>query len=294
MLEFFSNRCDLPLIMAPKKIAPIFAAKQGPKKRKAAESDEPPAAKAAKGESSAEAPTTVSAVASGGLQAALVASIECPKWREALDKELAGPKFRQVCEKVEKDLKAGEKVFPPQNQIFAAFNHAKWDDLKVVIIGQDPYHDDGQAHGLCFSVNSGVAVPPSLKNMYTELEADIPGYKRPDHGNLEAWAKQGVLLLNASLTVIAHKANSHANIGWQNFTNGVIKVLNEKHNKLVFLLWGGFAQRKGKLIDKSKHRVLEAAHPSPLSVNKWRGCKTFSKCNAALKELGKEPVNWQN
>eukprot|EP00667_Euglena_gracilis_P015227 EG_transcript_15829 len=305
--------------MAPKKAFPLFAAekRKTPDTDRATEADgEAPPAKAAKTAAKAgakaaaksaakakpakpSAPATSSSApaspeGAGTLQKELTASIVDPKWQAVLAKQLQSTTFQKICQKLEQDTAAGETIFPPRDRIFAAFNYAKWDDLKVVIIGQDPYHDDGQAHGLCFSVNVGVAVPPSLKNMYTELESDIPGYKRPSHGNLEAWAAQGVLLLNASLTVIAHKANSHSGIGWQEFTDNVIKVISEQHSGLVFLLWGGFAQKKGKLVDKKKHRVLEAAHPSPLSANKWKGCKAFSKCNAALKELGKAPINWQN
>ena len=229
-----------------------------------------------------------------GFVGELVRSVTCPVWGGLLKKDFHSELFQKICHTLEADYAKGRQVFPPRSQIFAAFNHARWDDLKVVIIGQDPYHGVGQAHGLCFSVNHGIKPPPSLVNMYTELEADIPGFKRPMHGNLEAWARQGVLLLNASLTVLAHEANSHAKIGWQTFTDNVIKLINQKHDGVVFLLWGGFAHKKGKLVDKRKHRVLEAAHPSPLSVTKWRGCKAFSKCNAALVELGKTPIDWKN
>ena len=149
--------------------------------------------------------------------------------------------------------------------------------VRVVIIGQDPYHGASQAHGLCFSVSRGVAVPPSLRNIYTELEADVPGFKRPSHGNLESWARRGVLLLNATLTVRSGEANSHEKYGWQTFTDSVIHVLNARATPIVFILWGGFAQKKGKMINRNRHHVIEAAHPSPLSVTKFRGCKVFSK-----------------
>ena len=204
--------------------------------------------------------------------------------------------FHKICEKLENDRFEGLQVFPPRDKIFAAFNHSTWDNLKVVIIGQDPYHKQGQAHGLSFSVNFGIAVPPSLRNIYTELENDVQGFRRPSHGNLEAWASQGVLLLNASLTVIEGKPNSHQDIGWKLFTDSVIRVINKEHDGVVFLLWGAFAKKKGQLVDRTKHRVFEAAHPSPMAANRggWFGCQAFSKCNTALMELGKLPVNWQN
>jgi uracil-DNA glycosylase len=160
-----------------------------------------------------------------------------------------------------------------------------------VLLGQDPYHDDGQAHGLCFSVQGTVKPPPSLVNMFKELTTDIPGFKMPKHGNLVSWARQGVLLLNASLTVEAHKANSHSKCGWLAFTDDVLKMISASHpSRLVFLLWGGFAKKKASLIDGKKHVVIECAHPSPLSATHWFGCKTFSKCNKALEQLGKQTI----
>ena len=183
-------------------------------------------------------------------------------------------------------------VYPPPESVFATFNLTPLRDVRVVILGQDPYHGAHQAHGLAFSVCRGVAVPPSLKNIYTELEQDVPGFKRPAHGNLEAWARRGVLLLNASLTVRAHEANSHEKWGWQTFTDAVVRTLNQRSEPLVFILWGGFAQKKGKMINRSKHHVIEAAHPSPLSVTKFRGCKCFSKANQALVKRGMDEVDW--
>jgi uracil-DNA glycosylase len=225
--------------------------------------------------------------------ATLTQSLRDAAWKEALKDEFAKPYFASIAEFVASERSKGT-VHPPAENVFEAFNVASLDDVKVVILGQDPYHEPGQAHGLCFSVPHGIKPPPSLKNMYKELVTDISGFKAPEHGNLMQWAKQGVLLLNATLTVReGHtEANSHSKCGWQQFTDAVIRVLNEHTENVVFLLWGGFAQKKGQIIDKSRHRVLESAHPSPLSFKKWQGCKAFSKCNEALRELGYTEVDW--
>lgn len=189
--------------------------------------------------------------------------------------------------------KSHYKVFPRGSQIFSAFNLTPIDKVKLVIIGQDPYHGPGQAHGLCFSVQHGVKIPPSLLNIYKELKTDVD-FEIPKHGNLEYWAEQGVFLINATLTVRANAAGSHQNKGWEIFTDTVISKLNEKCNNLVFLLWGRYAQAKEKIIDPSKHLVLKAAHPSPLSAyNGFFGCKHFSKSNDYLQKLGKTPIDWQ-
>lgn len=214
-----------------------------------------------------------------------------PGWKAALEKEFVKPYFVDLAAKVAAEREK-KKVYPPKDQVFSALNLTPLDDVRVVILGQDPYHGAGQAHGLSFSVPPGIAVPPSLKNIYTELEADMPGFKRPSHGNLEAWARRGVLLLNATLTVRASEANSHEKYGWQTFTDAVVRVLSQRKEPLVFLLWGGFAQRKGKVIGRLHHKVIETAHPSPLSVTKWRGCKCFSKANEWLVGKGKDPVDW--
>ena len=177
--------------------------------------------------------------------------------------------------------------------MFNAFNATPLADVRVVILGQDPYHGPGQAHGLCFSVRRGVPPPPSLKNIYKELATDLPGFVKPDHGNLQSWAEQGVFLLNASLSVRQGEANSHAKLGWQEFTDEVIKVLNRQPQKIVFILWGGFAQKKACRLNEAKHCVLKAAHPSPLSVTKFLGCKVFSRANAFLAKEGKEEVDWR-
>ncbi len=183
-------------------------------------------------------------------------------------------------------------IYPDMYDIFNALRYTSYSDVKAVMIGQDPYHGRGQAHGLCFSVKKGVDVPPSLKNMYKELESDI-GFKAPRHGELIEWAKQGVLMLNAVLTVREGEANSHKGMGWEIFTDRVIELLNEREEPIVFLLWGGNARRKKALITNPKHHVLEAAHPSPLSAyNGFFGCRHFSKTNQILKEMGQTPIDW--
>jgi uracil-DNA glycosylase len=183
-------------------------------------------------------------------------------------------------------------VYPPGSQIFNAFNQTPFHNVKVVILGQDPYHGPGQAHGLCFSVSNGVAQPPSLVNILKEINSDL-GIPIPKHGNLEKWAKNGVLLLNATLTVRAHQAGSHQNKGWEQFTDAAIKAISEQHKGIVFLLWGAYAQAKSKIIDSTKHYILTAPHPSPLSVYRgFSGCKHFSKTNNILRDNGKEEIDW--
>ena len=185
------------------------------------------------------------------------------------------------------------QCFPPGKYIFNAFNLCPFDDVKVVIIGQDPYHEIGQAHGLSFSVNDGVQFPPSLINIFKEIEMDL-GKPMPNSGNLTRWAQQGVLLLNATLTVRAHAAGSHQRKGWETFTDAAIKALSDERENLVFILWGGYARSKKSLIDMSKHLVLESVHPSPLSANRggWFGNHHFSRCNAYLEEHGKKAIDW--
>ncbi|PIO68655.1 uracil-DNA glycosylase [Teladorsagia circumcincta] len=185
-------------------------------------------------------------------------------------------------------------VFPPRDEIFSAFNLTPLNKIRVVIIGQDPYHGVGQAHGLSFSVKKGVPPPPSLKNIYKELCNDIPGFVTPDHGFLEKWALQGVFMLNATLTVESGKANSHEKIGWQKFTDKVISLISLNTTGVVFLLWGGFARKKESLVDLKKHAVIKTAHPSPLSASKWFGCKCFSKTNAELSRMGRPPIDWKS
>lgn len=185
-------------------------------------------------------------------------------------------------------------VFPAKGDVFNAFKLTKFDDIKVVILGQDPYHNDGQAHGLSFSVPHGMQQPPSLKNIFKELLTDIPGFTYPKHGDLSTWAKQGVLLLNATLTVRAHQAASHQKQGWEEFTDAIIKKISDEKEGVVFLLWGSYAQKKTIYIDERKHLVLKSVHPSPLSVYRgFFGCKHFSQTNLYLQKQNKNPINWQ-
>ncbi|MEI6123443.1 MAG: uracil-DNA glycosylase [Bacteroidota bacterium] len=212
-------------------------------------------------------------------------------WKQILEPEFNSEYFILLKEKLLEEKKH-YVVYPPGAQIFAAFNHTAFDKVKVVIIGQDPYHGPGQANGLCFSVSLGIKKPPSLENIFKELKSDL-GMEIPKSGNLEKWANQGVLLLNASLTVRANTPNAHQDFGWQTFTNAVIKRLSDEKNGLVFLLWGKFAQGKETLIDRAKHTVLKAAHPSPFSAyNGFMGCKHFSKANDILKGMGKDAIDW--
>jgi len=213
-------------------------------------------------------------------------------WKEVLMNEFRSPYFAQLKTFLVEEKKSNT-VYPPGQSIFSAFNFTPFDKVKVVIIGQDPYHGAGQANGLCFSVADGIPKPPSLLNIFKELNSDL-GIPVAKSGNLEKWAQQGVLLLNATLTVRANQAGSHQNKGWEPFTDAVIMALSEKKEGLVFLLWGAFAQAKAKMIDTSKHHVLKAAHPSPLSAyNGFNGCKHFSKTNEILGKMGKEEINWR-
>jgi uracil-DNA glycosylase len=214
-----------------------------------------------------------------------------PEWLEVLQPEFAKPYFKELKSFLlaEKEL---YRVYPPGSRIFAAFEFTPFSQVKVVILGQDPYHGDRQAHGLCFSVPDGIAVPPSLVNIYKELSTDL-GVPVPQTGNLEKWAKQGVLLLNATLTVRANQAGSHQRRGWENFTDEVIRQLSARHTGLVFILWGSYAQAKESMIDTSKHFILKAVHPSPLSVYRgFFGCRHFSKANELLVKQRKQPVDW--
>lgn len=216
-----------------------------------------------------------------------------PRWKELLKDEFSKPYFQQIVLHLKTERTQGKTIYPPGPFIFNAFDTTPIDNVKVVILGQDPYHGPGQAHGLCFSVQKGIAPPPSLVNIFKELHDDI-GITIPNHGNLTHWAQQGVFLLNASLTVRAGEPMSHAKIGWASFTDIVIKKISEQKEHVVFLLWGKFAQDKKILIDESKHLVLKAAHPSPLSAhNGFMGCKHFSKTNAWLMSKGIDPVDWQ-
>jgi uracil-DNA glycosylase len=213
-------------------------------------------------------------------------------WKSKLDPEFEKEYFIRLSEFIKDEYKS-KTIYPPGSLIFNAFNLCSFQNVKAVIIGQDPYHGPGQAHGLCFSVREGTDFPPSLKNIFKEIESDL-GIKRPFSGNLERWAAQGVLLLNATLTVRAHQAGSHQKKGWEQFTDSVISILNNEKKNIVFFLWGAYAQKKGESIDRSKHLILESVHPSPLSASRgFFGNKHFSKCNEYLKAHGIEPVNWE-
>jgi uracil-DNA glycosylase len=214
-------------------------------------------------------------------------------WKRVLGEEFEKDYFKQLTAFVKHEYTSG-KCFPPGSRIFSAFDHTPFKNVRVVILGQDPYHGPGQANGLCFSVQKGITNPPSLVNIFRELQSDLD-LPFPEQGDLEPWADQGVLLLNATLTVRAHQAGSHQNKGWELFTDATIRVLSEQRENLVFLLWGGYAKKKGAKIDKNKHLVLTSGHPSPLSANRglWFGNKHFSKTNNYLKEIGKEPINWR-
>jgi uracil-DNA glycosylase len=220
-----------------------------------------------------------------------------PSWKARVGDWLLRPEMRELAAFLRQRKAAGARVFPPGPQIFAAFDATPFEQVKVVVLGQDPYHGYGQAHGLCFSVMPGVPVPPSLLNIYKELEDDtgvVPPFRRPDHGCLLPWAWQGVLLLNAVLTVEEGRAGAHQGKGWEGFTDHVVDVLNREREGLVFLLWGSYAQQKGKVIDTHRHRVLKAPHPSPLSAHRgFFGCRHFSQANDYLQRHGQPPVDWR-
>lgn len=212
-------------------------------------------------------------------------------WKNVLNEEFQKEYFIKLKQFLIEEKKR-YMVYPPGSQIFAAFNQTPFNKVKVVILGQDPYHGQGQAHGLCFSVPKGVPMPPSLQNIFKELNSDL-GLPIPTHGNLEKWARQGVLLLNATLTVRANQAGSHQNKGWEIFTDATIRSLSDQCKGLVFMLWGNYAQAKASIIDSRKHFILTAPHPSPLSASRgFFGCKHFSKTNRLLLSVGKEPIDW--
>ncbi len=215
-----------------------------------------------------------------------------PSWKEQLGSEFHSPYFKELKGFLVSEKLKNKIIYPPGSKIFSAFNHTPFENVKVVLIGQDPYHGAGQAHGLSFSVPDGVAPPPSLMNMLKELNSDL-GIPIPKKGNLEKWANQGVLLLNATLTVQANNAGSHQGKGWEKFTDAVIRTISEKKKGVVFLLWGNFAKKKAELIDTSKHFILTAAHPSPLAGGAFFGSKHFSKTNELLKQQGLEPIDWR-
>ncbi|RVU00575.1 uracil-DNA glycosylase [Mucilaginibacter limnophilus] len=217
-----------------------------------------------------------------------------PSWLNILKDEFEKDYMIRLKQFLKEEKEAGHKVYPKGSDIFNAFNKTPFNNLKVVLLGQDPYHGPNQAHGLSFSVQKGINPPPSLKNIYKELQSDIPGFTIPSHGELTEWAEQGVMLLNATLTVRAGSPGSHQKKGWEIFTDTVIKTISEQKEGIIFLLWGKFAQAKTELIETQKHHVLKAAHPSPYSAdNGFFGCRHFSKTNTILEKEGKQPIDWQ-
>lgn len=217
-----------------------------------------------------------------------------PSWLAVLQDEFGKPYMVKLKQFLQQEKQDGQIVYPKNADIFNAFNTTHFDDVKVVILGQDPYHGAHQAHGLSFSVQKGIAIPRSLINIYKELQNDIPGFKIPAHGNLEEWAKQGVLLLNATLTVRAGTPGSHQKKGWEEFTDEVIKTISDKKEGIVFILWGAFAQSKAILIDQQKHFIIRSAHPSPFSAERgFFGSRPFSKTNEILRKEGKKEIDWQ-
>lgn len=216
-----------------------------------------------------------------------------PSWLKVLEAEFQQPYMESLRAFLQTEKRNGKTIYPDGDKIFNALDSTPFEQVKVVILGQDPYHGPNQAHGLCFSVQPDVPLPPSLRNIYKELEADV-GFHPPGHGYLQSWAEQGVLLLNATLTVERSKAGSHQGKGWEQFTDAVVARLNEDRDELVFLLWGSYAQRKGEFIDRQRHLVLEAPHPSPFSASRgFFGCRHFSKTNDYLQTHGKPAINWQ-
>lgn len=214
-------------------------------------------------------------------------------WADLLAEEKQQDYFQHILQTVEQERQQGEVIYPPQNDVFSAFSSTEFSDVKLVILGQDPYHGPDQAHGLCFSVKPRVKVPPSLVNIYKELEQDIADFQIPKHGYLQSWAEQGIFLLNTVLTVRAGQAHSHKQLGWERFTDKVIEVLNQHGDGIIFMLWGSHAQKKSRMIDSAKHHILNGPHPSPLSAYRgFFGCKHFSKANQLLQLQGKTPINW--
>jgi uracil-DNA glycosylase len=215
-----------------------------------------------------------------------------PSWKDRIGEYLARPDMRALSDFLRSEKQAGKVIYPPGPEIFAAFDHTPFDGVRVVILGQDPYHGPNQAHGLCFSVRPGVATPPSLLNIFKEIQRDL-GFRAPDHGCLTPWADRGVLLLNATLTVQQATAGSHQGKGWEGFTDAAIDALNREREGLVFMLWGSYAQKKGQLIDGSRHCILRSVHPSPLSAHRgFIGCGHFSAANQYMESRGEPPIDW--
>ncbi|MEZ9300272.1 uracil-DNA glycosylase [Vibrio splendidus] len=221
--------------------------------------------------------------------------MSAPKtWESIINDEREKAYFQSVLAFVEQQRNSGKTIYPPQEQVFSAFDMTPFESVRVVILGQDPYHGANQAHGLAFSVLPGVKIPPSLRNMYKELAQDIEGFEIPSHGYLDSWASQGVLMLNTVLTVEEAKAHSHAKCGWETFTDAIIAELNQRSEPIIFLLWGAHAQKKGQAIDADKHHVLTAPHPSPLSAHRgFFGCQHFSTTNKLLSSMDQQPIDWR-
>lgn len=221
--------------------------------------------------------------------------MSAPKtWESIINDERDKEYFQSILAFVEQQRNSGKTVYPPQGQVFSAFDMTPFESVRVVILGQDPYHGANQAHGLAFSVLPGVKIPPSLRNMYKELAQDIEGFEIPSHGYLDSWASQGVLMLNTVLTVEEAKAHSHAKCGWETFTDAIIAELNQRSEPIIFLLWGAHAQKKGQAIDVDKHHVLIAPHPSPLSARRgFFGCQHFSITNKLLSSIDQQPIDWR-
>ncbi len=227
--------------------------------------------------------------------AVLIEDIGVRTWTDVIGSEKEQDYFKATLATVRSEREAGKVIYPPATEVFNAFKLTELDQVKVVILGQDPYHGPNQAHGLCFSVLPGVRTPPSLVNIYKEMQRDLPDFVTPNHGFLESWAQQGVLLLNTVLTVQAGMAHSHAHLGWETFTDRVIEQINASCQGVVFLLWGAHAQKKGRFIDRSRHHVLSAPHPSPLSAHRgFIGCGHFSETNRLLSQQGMSPINWHS
>lgn len=215
-------------------------------------------------------------------------------WKEFILAEQQKDYFNQLQGFIETEKRCGKQIFPPQDEIYSAFKLTPLEKVKVVLLGQDPYHGEGQAHGLCFSVKPNIKIPPSLVNIYKELAEDISSFKIPNHGHLVNWAEQGILMLNTVLTVEQGKAHSHAKAGWEIFTTNVLSILNQIDTPIIFILWGSHAVKKAQVITNSKHILLKGPHPSPLSAYRgFFGCKHFSQTNELLRKLGKEEINWQ-
>jgi uracil-DNA glycosylase len=221
--------------------------------------------------------------------------MSAPKtWESIINDEREKAYFQSVLAFVEQQRNSGKSIYPPQEQVFSAFDMTPFESVRVVILGQDPYHGANQAHGLAFSVLPGVKIPPSLRNMYKELAQDIEGFEIPSHGYLDSWASQGVLMLNTVLTVEEAKAHSHAKCGWETFTDAIIAELNQRSEPIIFLLWGAHAQKKGQAIDADRHHVLTAPHPSPLSAHRgFFGCQHFSTTNKLLSSMEQQPIDWR-